>query len=135
MKDPNRPRLYWAEGVVCKNCGQIHLFSGYGNNNVPMKDLDDKIQVWCQKDGSWPEYDYDKEVIEQQINPPTTGVDAEFAMRIVEIENRLKTLELKTAELPEKDGIKRLKSEINKDFTGFLADALKKTDSGGATYG
>ena len=100
--------------------------SGHGNENVPVRNHSQgHFEVWCKKDGTWPEYN-NKELIEKQIDPPTTAIDSQVLMRIVEIENRLTKLETKTVELPEKDGITQLKAEMKGNFTGFLADALKQ---------
>lgn len=64
----------------------------------------------------------------------STSGNGELITRIIEIENRLAKLEVKTSELPEKDGMKQLKDAIKNDFTGFLADALKQSEAG-AAYG
>jgi len=129
-----RLREIWAEGVVCKHCGRPHWITGQGNDNVPVKNwLDERFEVWCREDGSWHEHG-DEDIIEKEISAPTTTIDSKILMRIVEIENRVTKLEGKISELPEKDGIKQLKDEMKNDFTGFLADALKKGETG-ATYG
>jgi len=57
---------------------------------------------------------------------------------ISKIEKRLSNLENKTAELPEKDGIKQLTDELKENFSEFLADFLSKQNKqepeGGGPY-
>jgi hypothetical protein len=96
----------------------------------PYKHISGKYSIRCPHDGVFYEYDLNEQERVYKEEPPSTSDNQELVTRIIEIENRLTKLETKTAELPDKEGIKQLKE----DFAGFLANALKASGKG-AAYG
>jgi hypothetical protein len=132
---PRPPKLVVKEVVVCKGCGDQHSFEGYGDN-VPSKySRNDKtVSVFCPTKKQFYTYSYDKETYDVPVNP--LSISNELMAKILEIENKVKALEDKTAELPPKDGMKTFRTTINEDFSAFLADALSKISkqSGGDSY-
>src|SRR5208282_1163417 len=108
--------------VRCKGCNGLHRFKYMEQVSFPKRDFS-IIDVVCSESGEWYRYTLRELIIYPKSN---TKPDLEIENRLAKLELRIQALENKTAELPEKDGIKELKKEIKDEFTGFLADASVK---------
>ena len=128
---PKLPRLREDSGITCKGCGEIHWFEGYGEGcNTPTRHPNHEFQVLCTSKKEWFTYDLSSdEIIERNFSPVAYASNEVLLARIKNIEDQLAKLELKTAELPERDGIKQLRNDIKTDYSAFLADMLSKLQS------
>lgn len=106
------PRNSEDEGVECKGCGRIHYFRGFRANVSWKYKGTELISIFCPAKDRM--YDYD--VNEDKIIYTSEKITFErLELKILELEERIQSLEVKTAELPESDGIKQLKDEIMRE--------------------
>jgi len=111
------------EAVKCKGCGSIHHFIGfYTNERHAFDNHDIKVYVECPSEHRVYEYKYGEEVVftDKRISP------AMLTEKILELEERIRVLERKTAELHAKDEIEWLNDTIKADFTELYGGSRPK---------
>ena len=118
------------EAVQCKGCGMRHYLRGFAET-VPWK-FDDEdctsVSVYCYSKVQWYSYRYMEDIL-----LVSGKIVAELLEdKILELEERIHSLELKTQEPADTRSIKELKDENESTFTEAL-EARKqkeKTSSG-----
>ena len=101
------------EGVDCRGCRQRHYFQGFHvNNSCKFSENGRIVSVLCLIEGRVYDYKYPEDVI-RVTGKVTLDI---LGIKILDLEERINTLEQKTSELPESHGISRLKDEIMRDF-------------------
>ena len=115
---------YWEdEAVKCKGCGTIHHFIGfYTNERYAFDEHDIKVYVECPNEHRVYEYKYGEEVVfaNKRISP------AMLTDKILELEERIRVLERKPTELPEKNEIEWLKDTVKADLLSLLVEANRR---------
>jgi hypothetical protein len=143
----------WAWSVVCKGCHEEHplnylLYQSIARNEsspviFPKNDFS-TVSVRCPNDGESYKYK-NRELVRpveelKSVLPTAKHIErmAVIESRLANLEARMSALEVKTVELPAKDGIKQIRTEIREEFAGFLADAKNtkgKSEDASVPYG